>query len=76
MPFMDISLHWLSTYLAPAGLTADEADDLLTRAGFPIEGRTELPGGDVRLDVEVTSNRGDCLCHSRSESRSARLQLC
>ena len=60
---MDISLHWLSTYLAPAGLTADEADDLLTRAGFPIEGRTELPGGDVRLDVEVTSNRGDCLCH-------------
>ncbi len=60
---MDISLHWLNSYLAPGALTADEADDLLTRAGFPIEGRTDLPGGDVRLDVEVTSNRGDCLSH-------------
>ncbi len=63
MPHMDISLHWLNKYLAPAGLTADEADDLLTRAGFPIEARTDLPGGDCRLDVEVTSNRGDCLSH-------------
>lgn len=60
---MDISLHWLCKYLAPSDLTADEADDLLTRAGFPIEGRTDLPGGDVCLDVEVTSNRGDCLSH-------------
>ena len=60
---MDISLHWLNKYLAPDALTADEADDLLTRAGFPIEERTDLPGGDVRLDVEVTSNRGDCLSH-------------
>ncbi|MFI4896358.1 MAG: phenylalanine--tRNA ligase subunit beta [Phycisphaerales bacterium JB059] len=60
---MDISLHWLNKYLAPDGLTPDEADDLLTRAGFPIEARTDLGGGDVLLDVEVTSNRGDCLSH-------------
>ncbi|MEL6330482.1 MAG: phenylalanine--tRNA ligase subunit beta [Planctomycetota bacterium] len=60
---MDISLAWLNRYLAPAGVTADEADDLLTRAGFPIEGREDLASGDVMLDVEVTSNRGDCLSH-------------
>ncbi|GJM18247.1 MAG: phenylalanine--tRNA ligase beta subunit [Phycisphaeraceae bacterium] len=60
---MDISLAWLNRYLDPAGVSADEADALLTDAGFPIEGRKELPGGDVLLDVEVTSNRGDCLSH-------------
>lgn len=60
---MDISLAWLNRYLDPAGVTADEADHLLTEAGFPIEGRTPLPSGDVVLDVEVTSNRGDCLSH-------------
>lgn len=60
---MDISLNWLNRYLEPAGLTADQADDTLTDAGFPLEGRTALPGGDTLLDVEVTSNRGDCLSH-------------
>lgn len=60
---MNISLAWLNQYLDPAGLTADEADALLTEAGFPIESRTERPDGDVVLDVEVTSNRGDCLSH-------------
>lgn len=60
---MDISLAWLNRYLDPAGLSADEAEDLLTFAGFPIESRVDLPGGDVRLDVEITSNRGDCLSH-------------
>lgn len=60
---MDISLKWINRSLSPADLTADEADRLLTQAGFPIESRTPLPGGDVRLDVEVTSNRGDCLSH-------------
>lgn len=49
--------------LKPADLTADDADRLLTQAGFPIENRTPLPEGDVLLDVEVTSNRGDCLSH-------------
>ncbi len=60
---MDISLRWINKYLSPAGLSADEADQLLTQAGFPIEGITQRPDGDVVLDVEVTSNRGDCLSH-------------
>lgn len=49
--------------LSPADLSADDADRLLTQAGFPIEERRALAGGDFLLDVEVTSNRGDCLCH-------------
>ncbi|MEZ6244027.1 MAG: phenylalanine--tRNA ligase beta subunit-related protein [Phycisphaerales bacterium] len=60
---MDISLRWLNKYLAPGDVTADEADEALTHAGFPIETRETLASGDVRLDVEVTSNRGDVLCH-------------
>ncbi|MEM7756175.1 MAG: phenylalanine--tRNA ligase subunit beta [Planctomycetota bacterium] len=60
---MDISLAWLNEYLSPGSVTADEADDLLTQAGLPIEERTTLDSGDVVLDVEVTSNRADCLSH-------------
>lgn len=57
------SLKWLNRYLDPAGVTADEAEHVLTNVGFPIESREDVAGGDVRLDVELTSNRGDCLCH-------------
>jgi len=35
----------------------------LTFAGFPIESAVEQPNGDVCIDVEITSNRGDCLSH-------------
>lgn len=60
------SIKWLNRYLeaGPLGpVTADEAEHVLTHAGFPIESREPLPGGDTKLDVELTSNRGDCLCH-------------
>ncbi|MBL8764957.1 MAG: phenylalanine--tRNA ligase subunit beta [Phycisphaerae bacterium] len=60
---MHISLRWLCEYLEPAQLSADRAESVLTHAGFPIESRTPLPDGDTMLDVEVTSNRGDCLSH-------------
>lgn len=60
---MHISLKWLNRYLSPANLSADEADRLLTQAGFPIESREAVGSGDTMLDVEVTSNRGDCLSH-------------
>jgi len=62
---MNISLHWLQSLLAPGpqALTADEVEHALTHAGFPIESRTALPRGDVLFDVEITSNRGDCLSH-------------
>ncbi|MBC7834240.1 MAG: hypothetical protein H7Y88_03955, partial [Phycisphaerales bacterium] len=60
---MNASVRWLNQYLQPGNVTADEADRALTNAGFPIESSTPLEGGDVRLDVEITSNRGDCLSH-------------
>lgn len=61
---MNAGLHWLNRYLNPAGLTADQAEEALVGAGFEIESREPLAGGDVRLDVALTSNRGDCLCHT------------
>ncbi|MEL7472736.1 MAG: phenylalanine--tRNA ligase subunit beta, partial [Planctomycetota bacterium] len=60
---MDISLRWMNDYLEPGDVTAEEAERLLTDAGFPIEAVTPLDDGDTLLDVEVTSNRGDCLSH-------------
>jgi phenylalanyl-tRNA synthetase beta chain len=63
---MNTSVAWLNDYLEPPA-TAQEQAELLTRAGFPLERREDvrLPDGtmDVRQDIELTSNRGDCLCH-------------
>ncbi|MBX3365209.1 MAG: phenylalanine--tRNA ligase subunit beta [Phycisphaeraceae bacterium] len=59
---MHISLRWLNQYLHPQ-ISAAEAESVLTSVGFPIESVQSLPGGDTLLDVEVTSNRGDCLSH-------------
>lgn len=58
---MKISLAWLNTYLDKP-VTADEAERLLTAVGFPLDG-VEAHGADHVLDVEVTSNRSDCLSH-------------
>src|SRR5271163_744978 len=41
-------------------LSAEEAGDLLTMAGFELEG-IELVEGEAVLDVKVMSNRGDGL---------------
>lgn len=60
---MNISLRWLNQYLEPGDVTPQEADAILTEAGLPIESHTPVPGGDTVIDVEVTSNRGDCLGH-------------
>ena len=61
LPTMYASEAWINDYLdRPAD--ADEQADLLTHAGFPLEGREDL-SGDVRQDFEMTSNRGDCTCH-------------
>ncbi len=59
------SVKWLNRHLeGPAGpVSPDEADEVLTNVGFPIEGREDVASGDIQLDVELTSNRGDCLCH-------------
>jgi phenylalanyl-tRNA synthetase beta chain len=59
---MDTSANWINDYLDPPA-TAQEQADLLTQAGFPLEGHEPVEGGDVRQDFEMTSNRGDCVCH-------------
>ena len=59
---MKVSLNWLNSYL-DRPVDADAAADLLGEQGFPVEERDDLPDGDVMLNVEVTSNRGDCLSH-------------
>jgi phenylalanyl-tRNA synthetase beta chain len=58
---MLVSLRWLARYLdIPA-----QADELATRlalSGLNHEETTEF-NGDTIVDLEVTSNRGDCLGH-------------
>lgn len=58
---MKISLQWLKAHLpdAPDALTCG---DKLTLAGLPTE-TFEKHGSDDVFDVEVTSNRSDCLSH-------------
>lgn len=80
---MNISLNWLNRYLAPGGVSAEEADRILTFAGYPVEGIEKLDSGDTLLDVELTSNRGDLLSHigcareivAADESGSRKLDL-
>ncbi|MCI0498693.1 MAG: phenylalanine--tRNA ligase subunit beta [Planctomycetales bacterium] len=58
---MKISLEWLRDYI-DTGLPAEAIGDILSNRGFPIES-IEQAGEDTVLDVEITSNRGDCLGH-------------
>ena len=62
---MDASLRWINALL-DRPVECEEAADLLTRAGFPVEHTEAVAtrmGEDIRLDVETTSNRGDCNAH-------------
>src|SRR5437868_7256027 len=56
------SLKWLSDYLPGAALDAAAAGDALMRGGLPVE-NFQQKEDDTVLDVEVTSNRSDCLSH-------------
>jgi phenylalanyl-tRNA synthetase beta chain len=58
---MLMSVRWMNDYLDPPA-TEVEQGELLTAAGFPLEERLERDG-DVALDFEMMSNRGDCTCH-------------
>ncbi|MCJ7730497.1 MAG: phenylalanine--tRNA ligase subunit beta, partial [Sedimentisphaerales bacterium] len=58
---MKILLSWLCDYIE-TGLSAVEIADILSNLGLPYEG-IETIGGDAVIDVEVTSNRGDCLSY-------------
>ncbi len=58
---MKVSLNWLKDYVEidlPAATLADK----LIHTGFNLEEIRNLPG-DTMLDLEVTSNRPDCLGH-------------
>ncbi|MBN1126998.1 MAG: phenylalanine--tRNA ligase subunit beta [Sedimentisphaerales bacterium] len=58
---MKISLDWLSDYVQ-IDRSAQEIAEILSNLGFPTES-IEQVGDDTVIDVEITSNRGDCLSH-------------
>jgi len=58
---MKISLNWLSDYV-DVSMPLREMTDLFTRIGLNVEEAIETDT-DVVLDLEVTSNRPDCLGH-------------
>jgi len=59
---MNVSYQWLRDYVE-TDLGYVEAAKVLTRIGLNVEEIEDLPDGDGMLDVEVTSNRPDCLGH-------------
>src|SRR5512137_2091700 len=59
---MKISLNWLNDYVDTGDLTAEQIAERLSNLGLPCEGLARA-GDDTVIDVEVTSNRGDCLSH-------------
>ena len=60
---MLVSWNWLGDYVQrPDDL--DAATELLTMSGLNLEGTAPvLDGTDTAIDLEVTSNRSDCLGH-------------
>ncbi len=58
---MKISLNWLRDYVE-TDLKAEQIAEILSDLGLPCEGIEHL-ADDAVIDVEVTSNRGDCLSH-------------
>lgn len=57
---MKTSLEWLASEFLSGPLTAEQAAEALTHGGLPVE-NIETHDADRVIDVEVTSNRGDCL---------------
>ncbi|MDD5326400.1 MAG: phenylalanine--tRNA ligase subunit beta [Phycisphaerae bacterium] len=56
---MKILLNWLNDYIE-TDLSAEKIVEILSGLGLPCEG-VESCGNDAVIDIEVTSNRGDCL---------------
>jgi len=56
---MKILLNWLRDYI-DIDDSAERVSEILSDVGFPCEG-IEYVDKDAVIDVEVTSNRGDCL---------------
>ncbi len=58
---MLVSWNWLKDYV-PLTMTVEQLTDRLTLTGLNLE-EFHPVGDDVAIDVEVTSNRPDCLGH-------------
>ncbi len=58
---MLFSFDWLRQYVDP-GADVSTVAERLTAAGLAVEG-IEQRGGDALLDVDVTTNRPDCMNH-------------
>src|SRR5580658_10342537 len=58
---MIVSWEWLREYV-PLQASLEDAVRRLTMAGLKVESQSAA-GGDWAIDVEVTSNRPDCLGH-------------
>ena len=56
---MKVSLNWLNDYIE-LGDSLDKITEILSNLGLPCEGIEHLDD-DIVIDIEVTSNRGDCL---------------
>ncbi|MEJ5258992.1 MAG: phenylalanine--tRNA ligase subunit beta [Anaerohalosphaeraceae bacterium] len=59
---MKISLEWLQEYVDLKGIRPEEIAKRLSDLGFPTESIEKIDG-DTVIDIEITSNRGDCLSH-------------
>lgn len=65
---MQFSLNWIRQYVAlPADVDADAIASRLTGAGMAVEGADPFDDGsadgDVVFDIDVTTNRPDCMNH-------------
>lgn len=60
-PAMNISYNWLLD-LVPVDASPSQVGEALTSVGLAVEGIHEH-GGDRVLDIDLTSNRPDCLSH-------------
>ena len=58
---MIVSWEWLGQYVA-LDMPLEDLTDRLTMSGLNLEG-TESVAEDIAIDLEVTSNRPDCLGH-------------
>jgi phenylalanyl-tRNA synthetase beta chain len=58
---MIVSWNWLKEYV-PLDMPAEELTARLTMSGLNLEGTADV-AGDLAVDLEVTSNRPDCLGH-------------
>ena len=58
---MKISLNWLKDYVQITE-SAQILAELMSNLGFTTES-IEKFGNDTVIDIEITSNRGDCLSH-------------